>query len=44
MNDKKVSMIIELKTKDQAKLLEEIIAMEGVIGTSLVAHDGEVNF
>ena len=44
MNDKRVSMIIELKTKEQAKLLEEITAIKGVTGASLVAHDGEVNF
>ena len=40
----KLDMIIEIRTKDSGKLLDEISSMDGVKRCSLVNHDGEVTF
>lgn len=37
-----MDMIIDLKTKDEAALLTELMQIEGVTNVSLMAHDGEV--
>lgn len=42
--DREVDMIIQLKTKEQNRLLEEIIGLDGVTGASLIAQNSDVNF
>ncbi|MGN0247470.1 MAG: DUF4956 domain-containing protein [Lachnospiraceae bacterium] len=42
--DKKESVIVELRVKEQQDLLEELHKMQGVLDVSLVAHDGETTF
>lgn len=37
-----MDMIIDLKTKDEAALLTELMQIEGVTNVSLMTHDGEV--
>ena len=37
----KLDMIIELRTDKEQELLESVSAIEGVLNSSLVSHDGE---
>lgn len=39
-----VYMVIELKCKEESKLLEELSNAEGMLYTTLMEHDGEVTF
>lgn len=40
----RLDMVVELRVKDESGLVAEVAAMEGMIGASLIAHDGEVTF
>ena len=42
LSEKGLSLIVECKHKDGAKVIKEVHAIEGVYGVSLMAHDGEV--
>ena len=42
LSEKGLSLIVECKPKDGAKVIQEVHAIEGVYGVSLMAHDGEV--
>ena len=37
-------MVVELRVKDESRLVSEVAALDGMIGASLIAHDGEVTF
>ena len=37
-----LDMIFDLKTAKEAELLKELMALEGVFGASIMAHDGEI--
>ncbi len=39
-----IDMIIELKTKDEADLIQKISAIEKVESATLMAHDGEITY
>lgn len=39
-----LNMIIELRTKEESKLLDDIYSLEGVEYASLLDHDGEVTY
>ena len=40
----RLDMVVELRVKDESALVPEVAALEGMIGASLIAHDGEVTF
>ena len=40
----RLDMVVELRVKDESGLVSEVAALEGMIGASLIAHDGEVTF
>ena len=42
LSEKGLNLIVECKPKDGAKVIQEVHAIEGVYGVSLMAHDGEV--
>lgn len=42
LSEKGLSLIVECKPRDGAKVIQEVHAIEGVYGVSLMAHDGEV--
>ena len=44
MTASNLDLIIELRTAQGAELVEQIMAVEGVISASLLSHDGEVTF
>nr|MBQ8253015.1 DUF4956 domain-containing protein [Lachnospiraceae bacterium] len=37
-----LDLIMDVKTSDEQKLLKELMAVKGVFGASLMAHDGEI--
>lgn len=37
-----LDMIFDIKTTKEAQLLKELMALEGVFGASIMAHDGEI--
>lgn len=39
-----LDMAIEVRVKEEALLVTELMSMENIVSTSLVAHDGEVTF
>lgn len=39
-----LDMAIEVRVKEESKLVRELMKIEGVISSSLVAHDGETTF
>ena len=40
----RLDIVVELRVKDESALVSEVAALEGMIGASLIAHDGEVTF
>ena len=40
----RLDLVVELRVKDESALVSEVAALEGMIGASLIAHDGEVTF
>ena len=42
LSEKGLNLIVECKPKDGAKVIQQVHAIEGVYGVSLMAHDGEV--
>ena len=44
MTANSLDLIIELRTADGAELVEQTMALEGVVSASLLSHDGEVTF
>ena len=40
----RLDMVVELRVKDESGLVSEVAALDGMIGASLMAHDGEVTF
>ena len=40
----RLDMVVELRVKDESGLVSEVAALDGMIGASLIAHDGEVAF
>lgn len=40
----RLDMVVELRVKDESRLVSEVAALDGMIGASLIAHDGEVTF
>lgn len=40
----RLDMVVELRVKKEGALVSEVAALEGMIGASLIAHDGEVTF
>ena len=40
----RLDMVVELRVKDESGLVSEVAALDGMIGSSLIAHDGEVTF
>ena len=40
----RLDMMVELRVKDESGLVSEVAALDGMIGASLIAHDGEVTF
>ena len=40
----RLDMVVELRAKDESGLVSEVAALDGMIGASLIAHDGEVTF
>ena len=40
----RLDMVVELRVKDESGLVSEVAALDGMIGASLIAHDGEVTF
>ncbi len=40
----RLDMVVELRVKDESALVSEVAALDGMIGASLIAHDGEVTF
>lgn len=40
----RLDMVVELRVKEESALVSEVAALEGMIGASLIAHDGEVTF
>ena len=40
----RLDLVVELRVKDESALVSEVAALEGMIGESLIAHDGEVTF
>ena len=41
---KQLDLIVELRTADEAALTAAVMALEGTLSCSIVAHDGEVTF
>ena len=39
-----LDMIVEVRTSEGSQMVQEVMATEGVISTSLLSHDGEVTF
>ena len=44
LTPRQLDLIIELKTADEAALTAAVMALEGTLSCSVVAHDGEVTF
>ena len=40
----RLDMVVELRVKDESGLVSEVAALDGMVGASLIAHDGEVTF
>lgn len=40
----RLDMVVELRVKEECKLVTEVAALNGMISASLIAHDGEVTF
>lgn len=40
----RLDMVVELRVREESALVSEVAALEGMIGASLIAHDGEVTF
>ena len=40
----RLDMVVELRLQDESGLVSEVAALDGMIGASLIAHDGEVTF
>ena len=40
----RLDMVVELRVKDESGLVSEVAALDGMIGASLIAQDGEVTF
>ncbi len=40
----RLDLVVELRTKDGRKLVDELTGIEGISNVSLLAHDGEVTF
>ena len=40
----RLDMVVEVRTKEEAGLVAELVKLEGVLSASLIAHDGEVTF
>lgn len=39
-----ITLIVEIKSRDGSKMIDEITAIEGVISATLMKHEGEVKF
>ena len=39
-----LDLVIELRTAEGSKLVQETMALDGISSVSLLSHDGEVNF
>ena len=39
-----LDMAIEVRVKEEAALVMELMALENIVSASLIAHDGEVTF
>ncbi len=39
-----LDMAIEVRVKEEAKLVTELMDLEHIVSASLIAHDGEVTF
>ena len=37
-------LVVEVRTKEEADLVAELVKMEGILSASLISHDGEVTF
>jgi len=44
MTASSLDLIIELRTAQGNELVEQVMALEGIVSTSLLSHDGEVTF
>ena len=44
LTKQKLDMAVEVRTQKGMDLLEELMAIEGVVSASLLEHDGEVTF
>ena len=44
LSNGRLDMVVELRVKEESALVSEVAALEGMIGASLIAHDGEVTF
>lgn len=44
MTESSLDLVLELRTSQGGQLLREVIALNGVVSASLLAHDGEVTF
>ena len=39
-----MSMIVELRTKNESQLIKEVNGLEHMLSVSLLAHDGEATY
>ena len=44
MSGSKMSMIVELRTKNESQLIKEVNGLEHMLSVSLLAHDGEATY
>lgn len=44
MSGGKMSMIVELRTKNESQLIKEVNGLEHMLSVSLLAHDGEATY
>ena len=40
----RLDLVVEVRTKEEADLVAELVKMEGILSASLISHDGEVTF
>ncbi len=44
LSDGKINLVIEVRSKDEAALVQEVASLSGVASSTLLAHDGEVTY
>ena len=44
LSNGKINLVVEIRASDDSALLQEVAALENVVSSTILAHDGEVTY